>query len=65
MHVQEVVDRFYLVFSGVLIVLSVGQSLNGYELKVSKNKCVGVWCGCVVWVCGVGVVWVCGVGVLA
>ena len=50
MHLQEVVDRFYLVFSGVLIVLSVGQSLNGYELKVSKNKCVGVWCGC-----GVGV----------
>nr|WEL12741.1 Rho guanine nucleotide exchange factor 7 [Halisarca dujardinii] len=31
----EITDRFYLVFSGVLVVLCVGQSLNGYELKAN------------------------------
>jgi hypothetical protein len=31
----DITDRFYLVFPGVLIVLCVGQSLNGYELKAN------------------------------
>lgn len=31
---QEVEERFYLVFPDKLIILAVGASLSGYELKV-------------------------------
>ena len=33
---QEVEERFYLVFPDRFIILAVGASLSGYELKVSS-----------------------------
>ena len=35
--VQEVEERFYLVFPQKLIILAVGASLSGYELKVCSD----------------------------
>ena len=42
MHtLQEVEERFYLVFPDRFIILAVGASLSGYELKVS-SVCLSV-----------------------
>ena len=44
-HFQEVDEVYYLVFPSSFVILAVGQSLSGYEIKVSNYTrallCIG------------------------
>ncbi len=37
MSAEEIEEVFYLVFPSTFVILAVGSSLSGYELKVSKG----------------------------